>query len=188
MEHDDQTLWDRVLGGDKRSFGVLFDRHRDRVFRALLRSNPFAADAEDLTAVVFLELWRRRESARFVDRSLLPWLLVTTANVSRNASRGRRRYESFLAALPAPEVEPDFSHTVDARLDSRDATDALHSALGRLTAVDQALITLTALEGYGLADAADAVGVSYGAAKTRLSRVRRRLRDSHPHFSVAEAT
>ncbi|MDO9591512.1 MAG: RNA polymerase sigma factor [Microcella sp.] len=188
MEHDDRELWDRVLGGDDRSFGVLFERHRDRVFRALLRSSPIAADAEDLTAVVFLELWRRRESARFVDRSVLPWLLVTAAHVSRNAKRGRRRYERFLAALPAPEVEPDFSHTVDSRLDSRGATDALHAALGRLTPVDQALITLTALEGFGLADAADALGVSYGAAKTRLSRARRRLRDSHPHFSVAEAT
>lgn len=188
MEHDDRALWDRVLGGDQRAFGVLFEQHRDRVFRVLLRSSPIPADAEDLTAVVFLELWRHRQSARFVNRSLLPWLLVTAGNVARNATRSRRRYERFLAALPAPEDEPDFSTGVDEHLDGRAAHDALNAALARLSAVDHALITLTAIEGYSLDDAATAVGLTYGAAKTRLSRARRRLRDSHPHFSIAEAT
>lgn len=153
----------------------------------LLRSSPVAADAEDLTAVVFLELWRRRDSARFVDRSLLPWLLVTAGNVARNATRSRRRYEKFLAKLPAPEVEPDFSQAVHEQLDSRPATEALNTAIAELSAVDQALITLTVVEGIALDDAAMALGLTYGAAKTRLSRVRRRLRDSHPHFSLREA-
>lgn len=188
MEHDDRALWDRVLGGDQRAFGVLFEEHRDRVFRVLLRSSPIPADAEDLTAVVFLELWRRRDSARFVNRSLLPWLLVTAGNVARNARRSRRRYERFLSALPAPEVEPDFSPDVDEHLDTRPATESLNAALARLPAVDHALLTLTVIEGFALTEAADAVGLTYGAAKTRLSRARRRLRDSHPHFSLAEAT
>ena len=188
MELDDRALWDRVLKGDQRAFGMLFDEHRDRVFRVLLLSSAVAADAEDLTAVVFLELWRRRHSARFVDRSLLPWLLVTAGNVARNASRSRRRYERFLASVPAPEIEPDFSLAVAEHLDTRPAVDALNEALARLATVDHALITLTAIEGYTLAEAAEAIGITYGAAKTRLSRARRRLRDAHPHFSIAEAT
>ncbi|MGL4199162.1 MAG: RNA polymerase sigma factor [Allorhizobium sp.] len=188
MEHDDRALWDRVLGGDQRAFGVLFEQHRDRVFRVLLRSSSIPADAEDLTAVVFLELWRHRQSARFVNRSLLPWLLVTAGNVARNARRSRRRYERFLSALPAPEVEPDFSTAVDEHLDAKAANNALSVALARLPAIDHALITLTAIEGFTLSEAADAVGVTYGAAKTRLSRTRRRLRDSHHQFSIAEAT
>ncbi|MBX9718564.1 MAG: sigma-70 family RNA polymerase sigma factor [Microbacteriaceae bacterium] len=188
VEHDDRALWDRVLSGDQRAFGVLFELHRDRIFRVLLRSSPVAADAEDLTAVVFLELRRSRNSARFVDRSLLPWLLVTAGNVARNATRSRRRYERFLAALPAPDVEPDFIPAVDEHLDTKPATDALNTAPARLAAVDHALITLTTIEGFALAEAADAVGLTYGAAKTRLSRARRRLRNSHPHFSVVEAT
>lgn len=62
-----EAVWDAVLAGDSRTFGVLYDRHRDRVFRHALRQFSEPVEAEDLTAIAFLELWRRRASARFVD-------------------------------------------------------------------------------------------------------------------------
>ncbi len=73
----DEDVWHDVLEGDARQFGLIWDRHRDRVLRHLLKTGALSADAEDLTAIVFLELWRRRASVRFVDGSLLPWLIVT---------------------------------------------------------------------------------------------------------------
>jgi RNA polymerase sigma-70 factor (ECF subfamily) len=57
------------------------------VFRRLIALGHQPSDAEDLTAVTFLELWRRRTKVRFVEGSALPWLLVTALNVSRNAQR-----------------------------------------------------------------------------------------------------
>ena len=55
----------------------------------LLESWP---DAEDVSASAFLELFRRRDDVRIVNGSVLPWLLVTTANLARNATRARRRW------------------------------------------------------------------------------------------------
>lgn len=167
-EESDRRVWERVLAGDSREFGVLFDRHRDRVFRHLLRSVDDRTDAEDLTATVFLELWRHRRSVRFVDDSLLPWLLVTAGNVARNAARARRRYRLFLARLPQPATVQDAAETAADTL-------ALDERLSALPTADRRLVTLTALEGFSLREASEAVGISYPAAKMRMSRIRSRL-------------
>ncbi len=117
MDDSDEAVWSRVRAGDSRTFGVIWDRHHARVFRHLMAGGFPRTDAEDLVAVTFLELWRKRRSVRFVEGSLLPWLIVTARNVARNAARSQRRYERFLAALPAPTPIPDHAgrHEVDDR-------------------------------------------------------------------------
>jgi RNA polymerase sigma factor (sigma-70 family) len=154
-----------AVAGDARAFGELWDRHRDRVFGHALRLTAVRADAEDATAVAFLEAWRKRSAIRDVDGSILPWLLVTTTNVCRNLQRASRRYRAALDALPRSR---DPQEPTASDLD-------LRRALAALPAVDQRLVALT-IEGYSTAEAAAALGLSPGAARTRLSRARARLR------------
>lgn len=172
---DDEELWRAALDGNGRAFGFLFTRHRDRVFRHLLRFLDGGTDAEDLTATVFLELWRARDRVRIVDGSLVPWLIGLATNVARNSRRATRRYRRLLARLPAPETVADHAEKVAADDSARPAAATLASAMRALPLIDQQLLSLTALEGYSTAQAADAVGVSAGAARTRLSRARQRL-------------
>lgn len=185
-DSSDRDAWDAVLAGDSQAFGTLFDRHRDRVFGHALRLIAHRTDAEDVTAMVFLELWRRRAHVRFVDDSLLPWLLVTTRNVARNASRARRRYARVLAKIPPDLAEPDFSGRESARLDAAEQGAALAEAIATLPPIDQDLIALTALEELTIREASEAVGVSYGAAKTRLSRAHTKLRNLLPVSAASE--
>ncbi|MGC3994470.1 MAG: sigma-70 family RNA polymerase sigma factor [Propionicimonas sp.] len=170
----DEQVWARVRSGEAEGFGLVWDRHRERVFRRLLREGIRSIEAEDLTAVVFLELWRHRESVRIVDGSLLPWLIVTAGNVARNARRSRSRYRAFLARLPEPAeaARAASAGEEDARV------PALREAMAGLGRVDRDLLVLTAVEGFSVATSAQAVGLSEGAAKTRLSRLRRRLRST----------
>lgn len=164
------------MSGDSRSFGTIWDRHRDRVFRHLIASGNAASSAEDLTAAVFLELWRRRAAVRFVDGSLLPWLIVTAHNVSRNAARATRRYERFLAALPPPAVVPDPADPIADRDDER--VIAIRAAIAEARPADARLLAMTALEGLTTREAATVLGLSESAAKMRLSRLRARLRSA----------
>lgn len=171
------ALWGRARSGDAEAFGRLFDAHRDRVYRHAVRLVETVHEAEDVTAVAFLELWRRRESARVVRGSVLPWLLVTASNVARNQRRASWRYRRFLAALPRPVDEPDASELLLAAgvlgLDPQ-----LHEALRRLRGPDLHLLALVAIEEYPVADAAAVLGITEGAAKTRLHRIRVRLREA----------
>lgn len=77
----DEVLWCQVVNGDGDAFGILFDRHHDRVWRHATKVLGQPHVAEDVTAVVFYEAWRRRASIRMVNDSILPWLLVTTNNL-----------------------------------------------------------------------------------------------------------
>lgn len=172
----DVELWHSSLSGDGAAFAQLFDRHRDRVFHHALRLVEIPADGEDVTAISFLELWRRRHEVRMVNDSVLPWLLVTAGNVARNASRARRRHRRFLATLPPPRHEPDVQDDIVDRLDSEAERHALREAMQELPPLDLQLVVLTQFEGFTLQDASDALSIGYSAAKTRLSRARGRLR------------
>ena len=170
----DELLWARGLAGDGEAFGLLFDRHRERVWRHACRFAPARHDAEDLVAAVFLELWRLRERVRLVDGSVLPWLLAVTTNLGLNAVRARRRYRSLLDRLPRADDEQDAAVVA---LEARGLGfgGRLREELGALKLKDAQLLALVALEGYSVLEAADCLRLSEPAARARLHRARARL-------------
>ncbi|MFJ3490832.1 RNA polymerase sigma factor [Leifsonia aquatica] len=172
---DEHAVLDRIHDGDADAFGALFDLHHDRVFRQALRLTSSVHDAEDVTAVVFLEAWRRRDAMRVVNGSVIGWLLVTANNVHRNQLRSSRRYREALGNLPAPENSPDHSGVVDDRLDTDARRASVRAALARLPKRDQDIITLCVFEELSTSDAAEALGVAPGTVKSRLSRAKARL-------------
>jgi RNA polymerase sigma factor (sigma-70 family) len=167
----DEALWRRTLDGDGEAFGLLFDRHRGRVFGHACRLAGTRHDAEDVLASAFLELWRRRAEVRLVDQSVLPWLLVTATNFGRNTARATRRYRQFLERLPRAQEQPDVAETYGLGVDPR-----IREALGTLKGTDAHLVVLVALEGYPVTAAAEQLGLSVPATRARLHRVRTKLR------------
>jgi len=174
----------------RESIGLLFDLHRDRVFRHAYRILQNQADAEDASAVSFLELWRRRSHVRVVDGSVLPWLLVTTTNACRNLDRSPRRYRRLLESLPHSE-----SHlsAEDAFLNLTPSVDVM-VALRELTPRDAHLFALIGMEDYPPpSPTRPALGISPGAARTRLHRIRTALQrklghDTLDSYHAREAT
>lgn len=172
----DEQLWLSVVRGDGVAFAAVFDRHGDRVWRHAWRLMQHRQDTEDVVAAAFAEAWRSRKRVRIVDDSVLPWLLVTTTNCARNARRSLRRNERLIAHIP---VGPDAADTADVaadRLERLDVGSAVAQALRELPEKDARLISLVLLEEIPLPEAAQALGVSYGAAKTRIHRAKQRLR------------
>jgi RNA polymerase sigma-70 factor (ECF subfamily) len=179
-DSDDEHDWADALRGDGEAFGRIFDRHRHRVFRHSYRLVAVTADADDIVSVAFLEAWRRADAVRFVDGSMLPWLLVTATNSARNLARNSRRYSAMLSRLPAD------AHTTDSRTDPFD-TEA-HDALRRLSVADQRILTLCVLEDLPDKDAAAVLGIPLGTVKSRLSRAKARLANTLTAQLTKEAT
>ena len=174
VDSEDGQLWSRSLKGEGEAFGVLFDRHRDRVFRHAYRLSANRQEAEDIMAAAFLELWRRREKVRVVGGSVLPWLLVTTTNVARNSRRAALRYRRLLASLPRSGDVPDPAGEASHLQDAVDKNVAL--ALRTLNVTDLHLVSLVVFEEYTLADAAAVLNLTPGAARTRMHRARQRMK------------
>lgn len=171
----DATLWDQVISGNGDSFGIIFDRHRDRVFRHAVKVGADSHAAEDLTAMVFLEAWRRRTQIRMVDGSIIAWLLVTTNNTIRNHTRFQRRYRQFLQSFPEPQDTNDIADDVaDADALERD-TLILREAFARLKPPARDILTLCVVEEFTLRQASEVLGIPEGTVKSRLHRAKAQL-------------
>jgi RNA polymerase sigma-70 factor (ECF subfamily) len=163
----DESDWRAACGGDGSAFARVFDRYADRLARHAWRLVPTADDVEDVVAVTFMEAWRRRDSIRFVEGSILPWLLVTATNSARNVSRAARRHRALLERLPrAPAISEGAGYHEEG---------PTQIALRSLSLADQRLLTLCDVYGYSGAEAAFVLGVSGTAIRSRLSRARARL-------------
>ena len=172
---EEAERWAAALTGSSEAFAWLFDLHRDRVYRHALRMLGNVHDAEDVTAGAFLELWRRRAVVTLVGDSVLPWLLVTTSNLSRNAARSLRRYRSLLRSLPRSEPSTGAGEMAEERLEASSENRQVREALRSLSASDAALLSMTAFEGLSASEVASALGISEGATRTRLHRARARV-------------
>jgi RNA polymerase sigma factor (sigma-70 family) len=168
-ETTDAEYWQVALTGDGESFAAVFERHQHRVFRHSLALVPSFDDAKDVVAVAFLEAWRKRSSVRFVDGSLLPWLLVTATHAAQNITRSARRYRDLLERVPPSEDVRDPAEVLD--------DGPAVAALGSLSQNHQMVVTLCIVEGLTVAEAASVLRVPPGTVKSRLHFAKKALAD-----------
>jgi RNA polymerase sigma factor (sigma-70 family) len=176
-ESEEGRLWVAAVGGDGDAFAAVFDLHVERVHRQALRFSLTVQDAEDVTAMVFLEAWRLRHRVRVVDSSVRGWLLVTAAHIARNGYRARRRHDRVLRGI-RPEHASDPADEVAAAEQRAHARGRVGPAFAGLSARDQEILALCVIEEVRPADAAVLLRISAGTARTRLSRAKERLRMS----------
>jgi RNA polymerase sigma factor (sigma-70 family) len=175
----DAALWQAAAAGEHGAFGELYDRHATAVYNYLLRRATDWSVAEDLTAAVFLQAWRRREDVVFAGDSALPWLLGVARQLRRNATRSRLRYQAALGRA-GRELVPagtagDPAELVTGRLDTERQLQHLRTAIAGLPRQQREAIELCVYAGLDQQAAAVALGVSVGTIKSRLYRARQRL-------------
>lgn len=164
----DAELWRAVVGGHAaESLAVVLDRHQERIHRHALGLVPARDDAKDVVAITFLEAWRRRAEVRFVDGSLLPWLLVTATHTARNITRSARRYRDLIERVPLSLEAPDPAGALE--------EGRAVAALKTLSEAHRTVVTLCVIEGLPVADAALVLDVPVGTVKSRLHFAKRAL-------------
>jgi RNA polymerase sigma factor (sigma-70 family) len=191
-EPADAVLWRRAADGDHEAFGALFDRHASAVYGYLFRRTADWSAAEDLTAAVFLQAWRKRGRVAFDGDSVLPWLLGVARLLLRNTVRARSRYQAALSRAGAEPVLTsaglgDPADLVAGRLDSERQAADLRRAIARLPRQQRETIELCVFAGLDQEAAAVSMGVSVGTVKSRLHRARQRLRLLLPSEEPAAA-
>lgn len=174
-EPDDAVLLSRAQDGDADAFGILFERHASAVLRFCFRRTGNAALAEDLTSIVFLEAWRVRAKTVFYERRARPWLLGVALNVLRSQARAERRHRDALARIPRDVAAEPETEAAIARIEAEQRMASVLQAISKLDRREREVIELCVWEELSPEEAAQALGISPGAVRTRLSRARRRL-------------
>ena len=165
-----------ALGQDQ-AWETIVRTHGEAVFRLAFLLLSDAADAEDVAQEVFVRAFR--SLARF-DRSrpLRPWLMRIAMNLARNRRRSIARYLTAVERwfrLEGGRPSLTSRANVSPGL-SDDETHDLRRAVDRLVETDREIVYLRYFVELGEADAAAALGVPVGTAKSRLSRALARLR------------
>ena len=170
----DEALLRASAGGDQAAFAELYERHARAIYNYLFRRLADWPEAEDLTAVVFLEAYRRRAEVVVVEGKLLAWLYGIATNVLRNRRRAlwrHRRLLAQLAAQPAERAAPD----VAARADAAAQMTSVLTRIRSLPPGQQDVVALCVWSGLSYEEAATALGVPVGTVRSRLARARASL-------------
>ena len=170
----DESLLQASANGDPQAFSELYERHARTIYNYLFRRLADWSEAEDLTAVVFLEAFRRRSEVVVVEGKLLPWLYGVSTNVLRNRRRAlwrHRRLVAQLASQPGTDGAPD----VAARSEAAEQMRSVLERVARLPRRQQDVVALCVWSGLSYEEAAAALGVPVGTVRSRLSRARASL-------------
>ncbi|MBD0328726.1 MAG: RNA polymerase sigma factor [Thermoleophilia bacterium] len=173
----DDVLWRRAAAGDAGAFGDLYERHCRAVYNYLFRRLGDWSDAEELTAVVFLEAFRRRRDVRVENGKVLPWLYGIATNLVRNRRRSLRRQRNALEGMDRAEPSSDGSADALARVDAEQRMRALLRLVGRLRKDQQDVVALCIWSELSYEEAAVALDVPVGTIRSRLARARAALRE-----------
>lgn len=153
---------------DDSAFEALYVAQYDDLLRYALRRVEHPEDAADAVAETWLIAWRRRSDLPLPAEQRL-WLFGVARKVLANQRRGRLR-QSRLADRLREELQ---SWAAPA-----DADPAVTAALRRLRASDRDVLVMHAWEDLSSEQIATVLGCSHAAARVRLHRARKRLRDA----------
>jgi phosphoribosylaminoimidazole-succinocarboxamide synthase len=156
-------------------FGEIFDRHAQAIFRFLGR-RVGRDDAGDLLSEVFLAAFEARMRYDRGRASALPWLYGIASNLLSKRYRQRASELRALERMLVQSDSHDHADSVTASVDAQVQLRAMAKVLEELPARERDALLLYAWEDLTYGEIAGALGVPTGTVRSRLNRVRQRLR------------
>lgn len=168
----DGELLQRIGGGDREAFDVLYHRFVRPVFALALRRLGDRGRAEDATQETFTSIWRSASSYRAERGAGAPWLYA----VARNAivDRTRARSEPPTEAPDEPSAEPGPPEEAERSW----VAWCVHRALQDLPEHERPLLELAYWSGLSQSEIAEFLNIPLGTVKTRTRSALSRLADS----------
>ena len=163
--------------GDRPAFDELVRRTYVDTYTLALRLTAHEEDARDVVQESYLRAWKGLPNFRG-DAQFTTWMYRITANTAYTVVKRRRRHraESLDAMLEDPiELRPG-AQPEDAA-ESAALLERLSAGLDELPPKLRVLVVLKDIYGLSHEEIAEELGISVPAAKVRLHRGRKRLRD-----------
>ncbi|GGM21435.1 DNA-directed RNA polymerase sigma-70 factor [Micromonospora sonchi] len=164
-------------GASPECFAAVFDRHYRHIYAYAARR--LGRDlAEDVASETFLVAFDRRAGYDVTRADARPWLYGIASNlIARQSTAESRRYRT-LAQLGQGDRADAHDDAVVGRLDATAVRGRLAAALERLPQSVRDVLLLVAWAGLNQNEAAAALDIPPGTARSRLHRARQEMRQA----------
>src|SRR5580704_11798017 len=169
QEQTDEALLD-LAGRDETAFMLLFERHREVIFRVACRLTNSSAAAEDITQECFLGLFDAPGRFDPAKGSLRTYLYGAV----RNHARKYRWLRDGDVDLEDTKV--DETPQVSQMFLQHEQSQVIRQAISKLPLQQREALILFQYEELPLEEIAAILGIEIGAVKSRLYRARARLK------------
>jgi len=187
MTETDEVLIRRCRRGDERSFDILFDRYKARIYTFILRFVNDQKTAEDIVQETFIKVFRKaryfRHQAKFST-----WLYTIAANLCKDELKRRKRRRSIPLDesgadqeregryWPGLQVVPDSSGGPREEAEKRELSRVLLRALEELPENSRLVIELHVMHGLRYREVAEILRCPIGTVQSRMHNAVQLLR------------
>jgi RNA polymerase sigma-70 factor, ECF subfamily len=162
--------------GDRQAFDELVRRTHVEMYTLAVRLTGNEEDASDVVQEAYLRAWKGIRRFRG-DAQFRTWMYRITANAASTMTQRRRRQRVTHIDEVAEPIEMRLEHQPEGAAESAAALEELSVAVSELPPKLRAIVVLKDVYGLSHEDIAEELGISVAAAKVRLHRGRRKLRD-----------
>ena len=160
-------------------------RHNRRIFNICYRFTGTSNDADDLTQEVFIKMYRTLNTYDGDRGAFMTWVTTMTRNLLVDHFRKTRQdrvtdsldttASDHEDALPLGDRIPDRGPAPDTKVQSREAKEAVHEALQKLSPELREAVILRDLQDFDYREIATVLKVPEGTVKSRINRGRAEL-------------
>jgi len=179
---NDTEVLENCLNGDHQAFGEIVERYQSLICSITYSATGNLAASEDLAQDTFIAAWKHLADLR--DRNCLrAWLCGIARNVTKNFLRRRTRDVAGRAVPLDRTAEPEAqAPSPRDQAISKEQESILWRALEEIPDIYREAMILYYREGQSVRLVADALGLSEGTVKQRLSRGRKMLKEQVAAF------
>jgi RNA polymerase sigma-70 factor (ECF subfamily) len=173
-QDSDESLMERVMGGDHQAFAFLVRRHTQKFFGAAYRMCGDPDEAEDVVQEAFMKLWNRPEA---YDRNRGAKFTTWFYRVVTNLAIDRKRRKKPGVNPDVLDVIADKAPRADEMMQISQEQAQLERAIQALPDRQRAALNLCFYEGVSNKEAAEILGIGLKAVESLLMRAKTSLRE-----------
>ncbi|HEX6986772.1 MAG TPA: sigma-70 family RNA polymerase sigma factor [Planctomycetaceae bacterium] len=180
MSLSDRDLIRQCRGGAAEAFGVLVERHQDRLYASLLRMLGSADEAREAVQDAFVHAYQKLDTFQG-NAAFSTWLFRIAVNAAFSRQRRSRRYRTSLDGTRGESAYEPSDHRPDADpsqpLERSETQRIVRDALAALPEEYRTALVLKEMDGFRYEEIAEIVGVPIGTVRSRIHRARNELRE-----------
>ena len=158
----------KVKSGEVDKLGLIYERHKKRLFGFYYNLGNDPMTSEDLVQNVFVRMLKYKQSYTG-EGSFMAWMFRTARNVHYDYHKKemKNRNQADVADI-AYKLEQEVSEVET--MDRKDTISQLHRAMGSLSIAKREILVLSKFKEMKFSEIGEVLGCSEGAAKVKAHR------------------